>query len=103
MTQLNTSLAPLAEGAATLARRAAPGGDDFYILRRHGHWSIRAGGSYFGQYASADRALPLAVRVARDAARAGAGTRVILLAEDGGQHVLWNGDQVSSLAAITSP
>lgn len=75
--------------------------DDFCILRRNGHWSIFAGGSYFGQYASAERALPLAIRVARDAARAGLGTRVLLIGEDGGACVLWQTDQVNSLADIT--
>lgn len=99
MAYLNTSHAPPV-GVARARHRAA---DDFHILRRNGHWCIQAGNSFFGQYASVERALPLAVRVARDAARAGVGTRVILLAEDGNRHVLWSGDQVSSLADITNP
>lgn len=75
--------------------------DDFLILRRKDHWSIFSGGSYFGQYASAERAMPLAIRVARDAARAGFGARVVLLGEDGSARVVWPADQVSSLADIS--
>jgi hypothetical protein len=91
MTNANWDVAPLRKG-----RR-----DDFFILRRKDHWSIFSGGSYFGQYASAERAMPLAVRVARDAARAGVGARVVLMDEDGSVRVLWPADQVSSLAGIT--
>jgi hypothetical protein len=75
--------------------------DDFCILRRKGHWSIFSGGSYFGQYVSAERAMPLAIRVAQDAARAGLAARVLLIDEDGGACVLWQTDQVNSLADIT--
>lgn len=96
MTDVNTGLSPRTKWRAAHTR-----GDDFHIVRRHGHWSIFSGGSYFGQYASVERALPLAIRVARDAARAGVGTRVVLMGEDGSERVMWSGDQVSSLAGIT--
>jgi hypothetical protein len=101
MAYLNLGASPLTKGRASRARGQA-GDDDFRILRRNGHWSIFSSGSYFGQYESVERALPLAIRVARDAARAGVDTRVVLMAEDGRERVLWQVDQVSSLADITS-
>ncbi len=73
---------------------------DFVILRRNGHWCVAAGGSYFGQYETPERALPLAIRVARSAAHP---ARVVVKGESGVNRVVWElDDQTSSLARIAS-
>ncbi len=100
MISVNMGISP-SKKARSWHVKAQLGCHDFCILQRNGHWSIFSGGSYFGRYVSVERALPLAIRVARDAARAGIGCRVVLMAEDGSGKVLWSGDQVSSLADIS--